>query len=208
MLFRAWGITQASRHQALTPSRYKYGSALVRCRALARGSVGARNLVSVRASVAHRVARASTRGPCASPHSGRCCHVSCRVLYIHNESARLKRIYASSQLLYSKASVGQCVPPACRLMARTSTKIGAIHGSASLLQKAQAVGVAHSRGDGRGRRTILACLVLVTARLEQKTQAVGVEKSGATLSGRSVMELLSCTVVRERVWPSPRGCGQ
>ena len=50
-------------------------------------------------------------------------------------------------------------------MARTSTKKRAIL-AASLLQKTYAVEVALLRGDGRGRHTILACLVLVAARLE------------------------------------------
>ena len=77
-------------------------------------------------------------------------------------------------------------------MARTSTNRRA-NVAASLLQKAKAVGVAHSRGDGRGRTTILACLVLITARLEQETQAVGVGILRGHESGRRTV--LACLVL-------------
>ena len=49
------------------------------------------------------------------------------------------------------------------------------------------------RGDISGRRTILACLVLVTARLEQKTQAVGVAVLRGHESGRRT--IIACRVL-------------
>ena len=69
--------------------------------------------------------------------------------------------------------------------------------AASLLQKAQAVGVAVLRGNVRGRRTILHCLVLVTARLEQKTQAVGVALLRGDESGcRTILHCLVLVTAR------------